>query len=103
MTLKALDVRFLIKSAMINRQLVEFSYENEYVVGEPHVYGIKINEIHLLVYQICGQNNERVPCWRDVTVEKISDLKPLGYHFQGKRKSVNKLRGRFEKILEIII
>ncbi|MGB9002435.1 MAG: hypothetical protein WCC52_01340 [Nitrosotalea sp.] len=102
MSLSILELRYLIRDAMINRQLVEFSYDNQYVLGEPHVYGIKINEVHLLVYQIDGQSDTRLPGWRDVQVEKISKLHLLCYHFQGKRTSGINIQRDFDKILEMV-
>lgn len=103
MSISVLELRYLIRSAMINRQLVEFVYDNHYVLGEPHVYGIKVNEIHLLVYQIDGQsNNVRLPKWRDVPAEKISNLHLLRYHFQGKRKSETNIQKEFDKVLEFV-
>jgi hypothetical protein len=103
MSLSILELRYLIRDAIINRQLVEFIYDDQYVLGEPHVYGIKINEIHLLVYQIDGQsNNARLPKWRIVPAEKISDFRLLRYHFQGKRTSGINVRRDFDKILEIV-
>ncbi|MGI0102550.1 MAG: hypothetical protein ACREA7_08155 [Nitrosotalea sp.] len=103
MSLSILELRYLIRDAMVNRQLVEFIYDRQYVLGEPHVYGIKINEIHLLVYQISGQNNaKRLPNWRDVLAEKISNLHLLRYHFQGKRTSGANIQRDFDKILELI-
>jgi len=93
----------LIRSAMINKQLVEFIYDDQYVLGEPHVYGVKINEIHLLVYQIDGQSsNVRLPKWRDVPAEKISNLRLLRYHFQGKRTNGINIQRDFDKVLEIV-
>lgn len=103
MSLSILEIRYLIRDAMINRQLVEFRYDNQYVLGEPHVYGIKINEVHLLVYQIDGQSsNTRLPSWRDVRVEKISNLRLLCYHFQGKRTNGINIQRDFDKILEMV-
>lgn len=103
MSLSILELRYLIRDAMIHRQLVEFIYEGQYVLGEPHVYGIKINEIHLLVYQISGQNNaKRLPNWRDVPAEKITNLRLLRYHFQGKRTNGIKVQRDFDKILELV-
>jgi hypothetical protein len=86
---------------MINRQLLGFIYENQYVVGEPHAYGIKIGELHLLVYQISGQNSGRLPKWRDILTDKISNLRLLGYHFQGKRKRIV-IQNDYDKVLEIV-
>lgn len=103
MSLSILELRYLIRSAMINKQLVEFIHDDQYVLGEPHVYGIKVNEIHLLVYQIDGQsNNVRLPRWRDVPAEKISNLRLLRYHFQGKRANGINVQRNFDKILETV-
>jgi len=103
MSLSILELRYLIRDAMINRQLVEFNHDGQYVLGEPHVYGIKVNEVHLLVYQIDGQNNNaRLPSWLDVHVEKISNLHLLCYHFQGKRTSGINIQRDFDKILEMV-
>ncbi|MBI1828007.1 MAG: hypothetical protein HY222_04335 [Thaumarchaeota archaeon] len=103
MTLSILELRYLIRNAMINKQLLGFIYDNQYVLGEPHVYGIKINEIHLLVYQISGQSNTgRLPKWRDTLAEKISNLRLLRYHFQGKRTSGIDIQKDFDKVLEFV-
>jgi len=102
MSLNVLELRYLIRSAMINKQLVDFVYENQYVLGEPHVYGIKANEIHLLIYQIDGQSsNTRLPKWQDISAEKICNFHLLRYHFQGKRTTTN-IQKDFDKVLEFV-
>jgi hypothetical protein len=103
MTPSILELRYLIRSAMANRQLLGFIYDGMYVLGEPHIYGIKINEIHLMVYQIGGQSKAgKLPKWRDIPAEKISDLRLLRYHFQGKRTGRVDVQRDFDKVLEIV-
>jgi hypothetical protein len=103
MTMNVLELRYLIRSAMTNKQLVDFFYEGQYVLGEPQIYGIMVNEIHLLIYQLSGQNNsEYLPKWRDTRAENISNLRLLRYHFQGRRVNWIKSHDKFDKVLESV-
>ncbi len=78
----------VIRAAIANRNLVEFTYRGYLRIAEPHVYGIKDGKRQILVYQIGGLTSTgRVPDWRLIGLEEISGLKVLkGETFEGPRK-----------------
>ena len=65
----------LIRNAIANRNLIEFSYHGYPRVAEPHVYGIKNGKRQILVYQIGGLTSSgKVPDWRRINLEEVIGL-----------------------------
>jgi predicted DNA-binding transcriptional regulator YafY len=72
-----------LRSAITNRNLLEFSYKGHHRVVEPFTYGItpKGNEV-LRAYQTDGTSESgAVPDWRLFSVNKIEGLVILDSHF----------------------
>ncbi|HEY8139662.1 MAG TPA: hypothetical protein VIE86_01110 [Nitrososphaera sp.] len=83
----------VIRTAIANRNLVEFTYHGYQRIAEPHVYGIKGGKRKILVYQIGGLTSTgSVPDWRLIGLEEVSGLRVIkGETFAGPRdyKSLN--------------
>lgn len=73
-----------IKTAIQNKNLIQFWYHNNQRVAEPHVFGlITKDELTVLTRQVGGYSKSGgLPDWRMFYVDKISNLKILDQHFQ---------------------
>ncbi len=78
----------VIRTAIANRNLVEFTYHGYQRIAEPHVYGIKDGKRKILVYQIGGLTSAgSVPDWRLIGLEEVSGLRVVkGETFAGPRE-----------------
>lgn len=77
----------VIRTAIANRNLLEFTYHGYQRIAEPHVYGIKDGRRQILVYQIGGLTSTgRVPDWRLIGLEEISGLRVKRETFAGPRE-----------------
>ena len=66
----------IIRTAIAERRVIEFSYKGHIRIAEPHIYGIKNDKRQLLVYQIGGGTSSGgIPDWRRVELNDISGLK----------------------------
>lgn len=76
-----------VRSAIENKELIEFTYRGFQRIAEPHVYGVHRGKKHLLVYQVGGGTSSgKIPDWRKVALDDISDFKILaGQKFPGPR------------------
>jgi hypothetical protein len=79
----------IIRSAIENKELIEFTYHGYTRISEPHVYGIKNGKRQILVYQIGGLTSSgKLPDWRRINLDEISGLKVIkGQKFIGYRET----------------
>lgn len=76
-----------VRAAIANRQLIEFRYHGYPRTAEPHVYGIKDGKRQILVYQTGGLTSTgKVPDWRRINLDDISDFRALAQTFAGPRE-----------------
>ena len=76
----------IIKAAMADKKLVEFSYSGHIRIAEPHVLGVTGGTTQILGYQVGGSSSSGgIPEWRRFDLSKISGLKPLLQSFAGPR------------------
>ena len=76
----------LLRRAINEKKLIQFTYQGKRRVAEPHDYGIQNGAVRLLSYQIGGASHSgRLPDWRWIEVPGISDLEILGKTFAGNR------------------
>jgi len=78
----------MIRSAIENKELIEFIYRGHVRISEPHVYGMKGGKRQILVYQIGGLTSSgKLPDWRRINLDEISGLKVIkGQNFAGYRE-----------------
>jgi hypothetical protein len=77
----------LLRTAIENKRVVTLRYGNRERIVEPHDYGIQKGVPRLLAYQIGGSSSGRLPNWRWMDVDAISDLQLLDRTFAGGRSS----------------
>ncbi|MCI0560035.1 MAG: hypothetical protein MN733_16215 [Nitrososphaera sp.] len=77
----------IIRNAIANKELIEFTYHGYQRIAEPHAYGIKNGKRQILVYQIGGLTSSgKIPDWRRINLDEISGLKVIkGQKFAGHR------------------
>jgi hypothetical protein len=93
----------VIRSAIANRQLVEFTYHDCRRVAEPHVYGTLRGKYQLLTYQVGGESRSGgLPNWRRVDLNEISDLRALDQHFDGPRPTPSGKHSKFDTVLAVV-
>ena len=84
------ELHQLLYSAIQNKRLIRFSYEDKERIVEPHDYGIQKNIARLLSWQIGGQSSGHIPGWRWFDVAKIHRLEILDRSFPGNRNVSSK-------------
>ena len=75
----------LLRTAIQNRRMVRLRYENRERILEPHDYGVQKGCVRLLGYQVGGSSSGKLPNWRWIDVDGISDLELLSRKFKGGR------------------
>ena len=75
----------LLRAAIQQKRLVELIYKEKTRILEPHDYGVHNGSVKLLGYQVGGSSSGRLPNWRWMEVDSISDLHLLNRTFRGGR------------------
>ena len=76
----------LLRTAIADRRLIQFEYEDYLRIAEPHDYGTIGGNRQLLMYQIGGKSpSGRIPDWRLVSVAAMKRLRMLSKEFAGGR------------------
>jgi hypothetical protein len=75
----------LLRLAIEQRRLVRLVYHDKSRIVEPHDYGIYKGSRKLLGYQVGGSSSGKLPNWRWMEVDSISDLDLLNRTFPGGR------------------
>lgn len=93
----------IIKTAIFEKKLLEFTYDGLQRIAEPHVYGVKDGKYELLVYQIRGQSRSGgLPNWRRVELRKISNMRILDESFPGSRPTLSGKHSNFDTTIAIV-
>jgi len=76
-----------LRFAITNRRLIQFRYDGNLRLAEPHDYGIQNGRERLLVYQLRGpaRTARQTVGWRLLDVEKIEDCVVSDETFTGSR------------------
>ena len=77
----------VLYGAIESRRLVRLRYKGKERIVEPHDYGIHKGVSKLLAYQIAGASSSKLPNWRWMETDLISDLEILEQTFPGGRSS----------------
>ncbi len=92
-----------LKSAIANKQLVEFTYSGHQRIAEPHVLGISGSSLQFLGYQVGGSSSSGgLPEWRRFDLNKMSGLKARQESFPGKRPTPSGKHGAWDRVLAIV-
>lgn len=93
----------IIRSAIANKQLLDFTYHRLHRIVEPHVYGIHVGKYQLLGYQIRGETSSGgLPNWRRVNLDEVTELRVLDEHFAGRRPFPSGKHSAFDTTLAIV-
>ena len=93
----------ILKSAIANKQLVEFSYSGHQRIAEPHVLGINGGALQFLGYQVGGSSSSGgIPEWRRFDLNKMSNLAILQRTFPGKRPFPSGKHSSWDQQLAIV-
>ncbi len=75
----------LLRTAIETKHLVQLRYQAKDRIVEPHDYGIQNGSTKLLAYQVGGSSSGKLPNWRWMEADLISDVRLLDRTFQGGR------------------
>lgn len=75
----------LLRAAIEQRRLVQLRYDNRPRILEPHDYGVQNGVTRLLAYQVGGSSSAKLPNWRWLDVNRISEPQMLTSVFPGGR------------------
>lgn len=93
------EVDRLLREAIAGRRVIRFVLDGLVRVAEPHDYGTLKEVARVLVYQVGGKSHSgRLPDWRLVTVDKMSQLEVLERTFAGPRASPTGRRHHWERL-----
>jgi hypothetical protein len=97
--LPAPDLHQEILRAIREKRLIGFFYGGKERIAEPHDYGIQKGSVRLLSYQVGGQSNSgRLPAWRWIDVDRMSELQVLDRTFPGGRGDTSSQHHRWDKL-----
>jgi hypothetical protein len=74
-----------IRDAIAAVRVTKLSYLGKERIVEPHDYGIQNGSVKLLAYQIGGESSGKLPNWRWLEVDRVSDIILLDRTFRGGR------------------
>jgi hypothetical protein len=79
------NINPLLWQAIQQKRLIRLVYKGRKRIIEPHDYGIHNGVVKLLAYQIGGSSTHKLPAWRWMDEELISDIEILDRTFPGGR------------------
>jgi hypothetical protein len=94
----------IIRNAIANKEVIEFTYQGYPRVAEPRVYGIKDGKRQILVYQIGGcTSSGKIPDWRRIILDEISGLRVVkGQKFVGPHDNHSVDHGDWDTIIAAV-
>lgn len=89
-----------IYNAVVNKNILEFTYDGHFRQVEPHTYGVsKKNNDILSAYQVSGGSKDgKVPDWKLFKLDKIIGLRILENKFTSPRPGYSQNDSRMIKI-----
>lgn len=88
----------LIWAAIEHRRLIRLAYKNRERIVEPHDYGVHKGTVKLLAYQVSGVSSGKLPNWRWMEQEWISDIEILDQSFAGGRRTPTGKHHNWDKL-----
>ncbi len=93
----------VIRTAISNKNIIEFTHHGYNRTAEPHVYGVYNGRRQILVYQIGGQTaSDGLPDWRRINVDEVSSIEITQQNFSGSRPTPSGEHSRFDEILAVV-
>ena len=91
-------VNLLLWKAIHERRLLRLTYKGRERVVEPHDYGVHNGVAKLFAYQVGGSSSHKLPAWRWMEEELISNIQLLDRRFRGSRPSVSGRHHKWDKL-----
>jgi hypothetical protein len=85
-------------TAIENQRLIRLRYHNKERIIEPHDYGIHNGIIKILAFQVGGASTGRLPNWRWIETDLVSDLEVLNQTFAGGRPAGSGKHHKWDKL-----
>jgi hypothetical protein len=79
------SINCLLWKAIKEKRLIRLRYKDRERIVEPHDYGVHKGLSKLLGYQVAGSSSHKLPSWRWMEEELISDIHLLDRTFPGGR------------------
>jgi WYL domain len=92
------NVDELLRTAIQHKRMVRLRYENRERILEPHDYGVQKGCVRLLGYQVAGSSSGKLPNWRWMDVDRISELELLRRKFKGGRPTPTGKHHKWERL-----
>lgn len=88
----------LLWKAIDEVRLIRLFDKNRERILEPHDYGIHNGTVKLLGYQIAGSSSQKLPNWRWMEEDLISDIQLLNRTFPGRRRTPSGKHHSWDKL-----
>jgi len=88
----------LLCTAIEERRLIRLRYNDRERIVEPHDYGVHKGVVKLLAYQVGGSSSHKLPNWRWLEEDSISDIELLSERFAGGRPTESREHHKWEKL-----
>jgi predicted DNA-binding transcriptional regulator YafY len=92
------NVDELLRTAIEHKRLIRLLYRNKDRIVEPHDYGIHKGSVKLLGYQVAGSSSGKLPNWRWMEIDLISDIRLLNKTFAGGRPTSSGKHQTWDKL-----
>jgi hypothetical protein len=87
----------LLYSAVEHRRLLRLRYLNKERIVEPHDYGVHNGIAKLFAYQVRGESSQKLPNWRWIVTDLISDVE-LNETFPGGRATKSGKHHKWDRL-----
>ena len=92
------NINSLLWKAFDETRLIRLFYKDRERILEPHHYGIHNGVVKLLGYQIGGSSSHKLPAWRWMEEDFISDIQLLDRTFPGGRPTPSGKHHKWDKL-----
>lgn len=88
----------LLWRAIEETRLIRLRYKDRERIIEPHDYGVRKGVVKVLAYQVAGSSNHKLPNWRWLEEDSMSNIELLSERFAGGRPTDSGEHHRWEKL-----
>ena len=92
------NINPLLWKAIEETRLIRLRYKNKDRIVEPHDYGVHNGTVKLFAYQVGGSSSHRLPNWRWMEEDLISDIQLLNQTFSGGRPTPSGKHHQWDKL-----
>jgi predicted DNA-binding transcriptional regulator YafY len=88
----------VLYKAIEERRLIRLRYNDRERIVEPHDCGVHKGVVKLLAYQVGGSSSHKLPNWRWLEEDSMSDIELLSESFAGGRPTESGEHHRWEEL-----